>query len=92
MMFSPLDIHFHYPKAAFLLLLLFPLLAVRIIHHRAQKECETSFTSPSLLNRLLVPRSPLIALTKNVFWFLILTLLILSLMEPVSSKKYHPTS
>lgn len=82
------DILFYFPHAGFLILLLIPLLYGQFALKRYRRRQEQSYTSSSLLSRLILPRSSSLMYTKIVGWALIWTLLCLAFMEPFGNIHY----
>jgi len=88
---SGLDVPFHFPQAAFLILLLIPFIwgELALTRYRNQQQ-QLYASSDALLSRLLVPRSRGIRWMKVGGWALVWTLLCLALMDPFS-KRYSPS-
>lgn len=89
------DILFNFPQAALLLFLLIPLFLAHLALTRYRNSKQTAYNSSPLLSSLLIPRSPLLNLTKAAGWAIIWILLSLALMQPFGNTRYaslHPHS
>lgn len=82
------EIFFNLPQAAFLLLLLLPLLAGQFFLSRYRKKQQLAYAPAETIARLLTPRSPLFTLTKIAGWSLIWILCCAALMEPFGNIRY----
>lgn len=82
------DVLFHFPQMGWLIALLIPFFLGQFALSRYRKKMESAYTTPALLSRLLIPRSPLFRYTKIVGWGLIWILTCLALMEPFGNVRY----
>ena len=82
------EIFFNFPQAAFLLIILVPILACQILLLFYRKKQLKAYASKQTLNRLLIPRSSLYTLTKMAGWSLIWILACAALMEPFGNIRY----
>lgn len=82
------DVLFNFPQAGWLLLLLLPLLYGQFALRRYRQRQEQTYASSSLLDRLIIPRSPSLTYTKMVGWLLIWGLACLAFMGPFGHIRY----
>ena len=86
------EILFNLPQVAWLILLLIPFFLAQFALSHYRKKMQSTYTTPSLLPRLLTARSPLLRVTKNVGWGVIWALACLALMEPFGNIRYSSLS
>ncbi len=89
---SESEILFNLPQAGLLILLLIPILLAQLALTHYRKKQQQGYASPTLLSRLIIPRSPGLRHTKNVGWALIWILTCLALMEPFGNIRYSSLS
>lgn len=86
------DLSFQLPHAAWLMLLLIPFFLGQAALGRYRSRILSSYTSPLLLSQLMIERSPLLNITKNMTWGGIWILACLALMDPFGNIRHVPLS
>ena len=86
------EISFQFPYFAWLILLLIPFGLGQVALGRYRSRILSLYTSSSLLSQLMIERSPLFNLTKNITWGGIWILGCLALMGPFGNIRYVPVS
>lgn len=84
------EIAFQFPYLVWLILLLIPFLLSQVALGRYRTRILSSYTSQFLLSQLMIERSPLFNLTKNITWGVIWILGCLALMDPFGNIRYAP--
>lgn len=86
------DVLFNFPQIGWLIALLIPFFLGQFALSYYRKKMESAYTTPALLSRLLIPRSPLLRYTKMMGWGVIWALTCLALMEPFGNIRYSSLS
>lgn len=82
------DIAFELPHAAYLILLVVPILLGLLTLGRYRRRQQQLYASTTIISHLLVPRSPLFMQAKTVGWIFVWTLTCIALMEPFGNIRY----
>lgn len=86
------ELYFYFPQAAWLLLLLVPLLFGQISLYLYRKKQKQAYAASPVLPRLLSPRSFRLTQMSDLGWLLIWTGACLALMAPFGNIHYAPSS